>query len=137
MATNYLMRIIFGTFDIMRLFRKSRRYTVDLALNVKSVDGEQLSCGRVLNLSQTGCMIRVKADLPDQKEALLEIDIPCRARLGKVHVVAEHLWSTNIDGDCFHGLRFMAFVAGDDEACLVNYLEQMAARQEFGQEFAT
>lgn len=128
LSANYLLRLIFGTFDVFQIFRKSRRYAVNLGMKISIVNGQEVMRGRVLNISQTGCMVKVKGEDPVPEEVELEIGLTCGGRMKIVTIVAEHLWGSSHEGNVFHGFRFTKF-SGTDEPCLIEYLEQIAGRQ--------
>lgn len=128
LSANYLLKLIFGTFDVFQICRKSRRYAVDLDIKISGMNDGDVQRAQLLNISQSGCMVRVKGDVYVPAQVDLEMCLVCGGRTKLIKVVAEHLWVSNHEGNFFHGFRFAGFI-DSDESCLAEYLEQIASRQ--------
>ena len=128
LSANYLLKLIFGAFDVFQIFRKSRRYAVDLDIKVSDMRDGCVQRAQLLNISQSGCMVRVNGDAHIPAEVELEMCLACGGRTKLINVIAEHLWVSNHEGNVFHGFRFAGFV-DSDASCLAEYLEQIASRQ--------
>lgn len=128
-SVNYVLRLIFGSLDIFQIFRKSRRYSVDLGITISNVGDKRVVRGKLLNISQSGCMVRIKGQVDIPEDVELAISLPSCGQIRTIDVSAEHLWVSSHDGAGFHGFMFKAF-NGEAEACLEAYLKQAAGRKE-------
>jgi len=118
---NSILKILLGSFDRFRVFRKSKRYNVYLKLKCRNKDGEICYEGKVLDLSARGCMAYIKDIEKLSSYVDISIYIPVHEKVQKVSVFAEHIWVSEQDGVCYHGFRFEEF-AQDQERIVENYL---------------
>jgi UDP-GlcNAc:undecaprenyl-phosphate GlcNAc-1-phosphate transferase len=136
MSAGYFLRLVYGVFDIFRIFRKSRRYNVDIGVQISPQDDAELIRGKLLNISRTGCMMKVKGEGKVQVEMELQLELPFRDHLKMLHVKSEHLWVSAHDGASYHGFRF-SNLSQSDEACLESFILQLNNREtESAQEVA-
>lgn len=122
------LRFLFGGFDLFKLFRKARRYNVNLAMSCIGRATETPFNGRILNLSQTGCMIKMASFDTQNKVVTLSCKLPIDENLITFTVDAEHLWAAQHEKSCYHGFRFNKL---DPEITniLSQYLTDVAIRQ--------
>jgi UDP-GlcNAc:undecaprenyl-phosphate GlcNAc-1-phosphate transferase len=106
-ASDIVLRYIFGSFDLFKLFRKSKRYNVRLAMNCKLDNGEPEVRGQLLNISQSGCMVKMPDLESEQKLMTLTLHLPKEMGYTAFEVKAEHLWTSSVEEAHFHGFRFI------------------------------
>ncbi|GAB6190494.1 PilZ domain-containing protein [Desulfocastanea catecholica] len=118
------LRFVFGCFDALKLFRKSRRYYVSLMVSSATDKSGSMYRGRVLNISQTGCMAKINGLEKVDDRMTLSIIFPDDVDLAKLEVQAEHLWASTHDGVGYHGFKFQDMTP-EKAALLDRYLEQL------------
>ncbi len=127
-SNDLLLRFIFGSFDIFKIFRKTRRYNVNLLVNCLASDSGSTYSGLVLNLSQTGCMVKVNGIEQEDHNMILRLDLYDGIELLRFEVQAEHLWVSNHEGACYHGFRFQKLTSENAEI-LSEYLAGLSQQQ--------
>jgi len=68
-----ILKIFFGSFDSLKIFRKAKRHNVYLKINCRLPYAEESFAGKVLDFSASGCMAYVKGLEYLQKEVLLTV----------------------------------------------------------------
>ncbi len=129
-GADLLLRFIFGSFDIFKIFRKSRRYNVNLVMSCSAGDSGSIHRGQVLNISLTGCMAKMNAIETGDDTMKLRLDLLDHLDVVlKFEVQAEHLWLSQHEGACYHGFRFKELTPEKIEV-LSRYLEQRTQQQQ-------
>ena len=128
-GTDLLLRFIFGSFDVFKIFRKSKRYNVNLKMSCSAGDSGSIHHGQVLNISLTGCMARMNVIETEDEIMKLRLDLQDDIELLKFEVQAEHLWLSQHEGVCYHGFRFIDPTPEKIEI-LSRYLEQRTPQQQ-------
>ncbi len=126
-STGYFLRLIFGVFDIFRIFRKSRRYNVDLDVQFSPVTEGIPGRGKLLNISLTGCMVKCKGQSDVEEKMALLIELPFSGHSKVLSVKSEHLWVSVHDGSSYHGFKF-SDISPNEYACLENYISHLRNR---------
>jgi UDP-GlcNAc:undecaprenyl-phosphate/decaprenyl-phosphate GlcNAc-1-phosphate transferase len=114
---HWIGRVIMGRFDFFRVFRRSPRYDVELALVCHERERNLVFPGKVLNISSDGFM----AIIP-QLDCLLDrviarITFPLDIESHSIELPAEHLWFTEHGDEYYHGFKFRDF--GDEQEQVV------------------
>jgi len=123
-----LLRLFLGGFDAFRLIRKSKRYNVYLKFQCTGDDGRVFD-GKVLDLSQHGCMAMVKElEHLDVKMRLI-MYFPFADEVRQVELDAEHIWAFEKAGVYYHGFKFDAF----NQEQMVSVAEYLATIDEKAQ----
>lgn len=122
------LRFLFGGFDYFKLFRKARRYNVNLTLHCVIGESETSLRGQILNLSQTGCMIKMVSFDTQIKTLTLSSKLPTGQKTMNFTGNAEHLWAAQHEGSCYHGLRFNV-LSPENTVILSQYLADAAAQK--------
>lgn len=104
--SDIFLRFIFGGFDYFKLFRKAKRYNVDIESHCTISDSERTLQGRILNISQIGCMLQMAPFDTRRKNIALSFKLLVGTELIDYAIAAEHLWVAQHEGACYHGLRF-------------------------------
>ncbi len=127
-GTDVFLRFVFGSFDIFKIFRKTRRFNVDLVVTCRTYESVQERNGKVLNISETGCMARING--LDVADAIVLLNIELSKEVDKIafEVEAEHFWTSNHQGDDYHGFRFK-MIHPDQAKTLSDYLQYLASKQ--------
>jgi UDP-GlcNAc:undecaprenyl-phosphate/decaprenyl-phosphate GlcNAc-1-phosphate transferase len=99
-------RFFFGSFDYFKLFRKSERYNVNIPMNCTIEESGTILRGQILNISQTGCMIKMPAFSSDSTSLTIMYKQQQEKRLTTLTLNTEHLWAAEQEGKWYHGLRF-------------------------------
>lgn len=120
-------RFFYGAFDHFKLFRKKRRYNVYLAVQCTSKGSDLILHGHILNISQTGCMIKMPAFTDELITMTLSCELLADEKTINCTLGAEHLWVANHEGSSFHGFRFHA-LNREKATLLSNYLTTVAAQ---------
>jgi UDP-GlcNAc:undecaprenyl-phosphate/decaprenyl-phosphate GlcNAc-1-phosphate transferase len=125
---HWLGRVITGKLDFFRIFRRSPRYDVELALVCQERERNLLFQGRVLNISSDGFM----ASIP-QLDCLLDkvvakITFPLDTESHSIELPAEHLWFTEQGEKFYHGFRFQDF-GGEQEQVVFKFLVKFKTKQ--------
>ncbi|MFT5701697.1 MAG: UDP-GlcNAc:undecaprenyl-phosphate GlcNAc-1-phosphate transferase [Desulforhopalus sp.] len=128
-GTDLILRFIFGGCDFFRIFRKTKRYNVRLAMNCCIGGEEPVIRGQLLNISTTGCMVKMKHLETEEKMMTLSLHLPDEVGFGHFELKAEHLWSSNHEGDCFHGFRFAQLPPEKTEQ-FSGYMTRLATQQQ-------
>lgn len=128
-GTDMFLRFIFGSFDIFRLFRKSRRHYVNLMMSCLTGESGMINNGKVLNISQSGCMARINGLDPEDHNMTLSIAIPDDMTMVDLEVQAEHLWGSEHDGACYHGFKFKE-LSPEKAVILSEYLARLVQQQQ-------
>lgn len=128
-GTDVFLRFIFGTFDIFRLFRKTRRHYVNLMASCSTGESGSINHGKVLNISQSGCMARINGLDLDDHNMNLSILIPDEVEVVDLELQAEHLWASEHDGVCYHGFKFKD-VSPEKAVILSEYLLRLVQQQQ-------
>lgn len=123
------LRYLFGCFDYFKLFRKSKRYNVNIAILCTMNGSENTLRGHIFNISQTGCMIRMASFNTQKKNLVLSFKLQIGEELVNYSVDGEHLWKTQHEGVFYHGLRFNEPSQHNAEI-LNRYLMDVAKRQQ-------
>jgi hypothetical protein len=114
-------RILSGRVNFFRVFRKSPRYNVELALTCQERERNLVFPGTVLNISSDGFM----ADIPELDclfdRVIIKITFPLDAESHSIELPAEHLWFTAHGSTYYHGFRFLDF-GGDQEQVVFKFL---------------
>ncbi len=126
-GADLVLRLVFGSFDIFKIFRKSRRYSVKLMMGCFTEEST-VNPGEILNISQTGCMAKMNEIDTKINTMTLRLDLPAEITPFKFEVQAEHLWTSEHDGEHYHGFRFKDISPPKIEI-LTRYLEQMVSQQ--------
>ncbi len=127
-GSDLFLRFIFGGFDIFKLFRKNRRYYVDLMMSCSTGGLGVVSRGTVLNISKNGCMVRMNEFDAEGERMTLSIIFPEGIDLINFEVQAEHLWTSKHDGALYHGFKFMG-LSPEKIAFLSGYLARLSLPQ--------
>ncbi len=135
-GTDLLLRFIFGSFDIFKLFRKSRRYNVKLRMSCLNGESAVINLGQILNISQTGCMAKMNGIDTENTNMTLRLELPNEITQSKFEVQAEYLWTSEHEGARYHGFRFKEMRAEKTEI-LARYLEQLAPQNSAEAKHAT
>lgn len=117
-----LTSFVFGTFDLLRIYRKAPRYPVRLDCQIRLNDG--LVSGKIVNISRTGCQIRLKSDHVLGTKSNLSVNIQLGDQLERVEMDIENVWSCRQGKMIFHGVRFDGMRAEYDEM-LAKYIERL------------
>ena len=128
-ASDIVLRYIFGSFDLFKLFRKSKRYNVRLAINCRLNNEEPAVRGQLLNISQHGCMVKMPALESEQKIMTLTLHLPKEVGFSKFEIKAEHLWTSHVEESYFHGFRFIE-LAPDKAEEFSSHMEHLALQQQ-------
>jgi UDP-GlcNAc:undecaprenyl-phosphate GlcNAc-1-phosphate transferase len=126
-GTDLFLRWVFGVFDLFKIFRKTKRHYVDLTMSCSTGLSDSVSRGQVLNISQTGCMVKINEFDTESDNMTLSIVFPDDFDSAKFEVQAEHIWTSTHDGACYHGFKFKELSA-EKGALLAGYLAQLATR---------
>ncbi|WP_136805360.1 PilZ domain-containing protein [Desulfosediminicola flagellatus] len=127
-STSFVLRLIFGSFDIFGIFRKARRHNVNLKMAYQTDYLETAVNGQVLNISLTGCMARIDAiDCLGADDANLFITLPADETARQLPVDVEHLWCSEHEGSYYHGFRFRT-LGPESEAILYEFLKKYGER---------
>lgn len=117
----WFRRILNGELNLFRIFRRSPRYDVKLALICRESERHLDFRGTVLNISNEGFM----ACLPDLDSLLdrvvARITFPMDKENLTLELPAEHLWLTAAGKKNFHGFRFLEF-DGEQERVVFKFL---------------
>ncbi len=107
-SADLILRLLFGTFDIFRLFRKSQRHAVNLQVQCLQEEPALNLAGRMLNLSFTGCMLKIEGAecVVQARDASLFFTLAFINEKFTMRLLAEHLWHTDHEGSSYHGFRF-------------------------------
>jgi len=135
-GTDLFLRFFFGFFDIFKFFRKTRRHNVNLAMSCLTDEAGPVNRGRIINISQTGCMAGITGLEVEDHNMILRLDLQDESALLKFEVQAEHLWTSKHDGDCYHGFKFKEMPPEKAEI-LSSYLERVARQQQVEVKTAT
>ena len=127
-GTDLFLRFVFGSFDVFKLFRKSRRYYVNLMVSCSFGDSGVITRGQVLNISKSGCMVRMNKLDTESETTTLAIILPGGIDLIKFEVQAEYLWSSKHDEAWYHGFKFMGMTSEHAEI-LSGYLTRLSHPQ--------
>ncbi len=127
-GTDLFLRCIFGGFDTFKLFRKTRRYHVNLMMSCAADTAGAIHRGEVLNISQTGCMAKISALETAENNMKLSIILPDDVDVTKFEVQAEYLWVSRHDGAFYHGFKFHD-MSPEKALRLSRYLEQLTRQQ--------
>ena len=127
-GTDLILRIIFGSFDIFKLFRKSRRHNVKLVMSCSTGDSGSIHHGQILNISLTGCMAKITGLVPEVDDVMLRLDLPAEITVLRFEVQAEYLWTSEHEGVHYHGFRFKE-MSPEELEILSRYLEQLVLQQ--------
>jgi len=121
-------RFLFGNFDRLKLFRKAERYNVNIPMCCRTDGTNTTLRGQILNISLTGCMLKMPAFMSNTKLITLSYKMSIGSKLIDFTLTAEHLWSAEHDGAHYHGVRFSEM---DDEKkkVLNNYLTHVASQK--------
>jgi hypothetical protein len=85
--------------------------------------------GKVLNISQSGCMARINGLDPEDHSMTLSIVIPDETEMMDLEVQAEHLWISRHDGACYHGFKFKE-LPPEKSVILSEYLARLVQQQQ-------
>ncbi len=105
-AADYLLRLLFGLFDLLKIFRKSSRHSVTLPMSCSTCGSGSVNRGVVLNISQTGCMTKMAWFEKQSDEMTLSLNFPLASDSLPLEVQAELLWASNVGESCYYGFRF-------------------------------
>ncbi|MFT5726121.1 MAG: UDP-GlcNAc:undecaprenyl-phosphate GlcNAc-1-phosphate transferase [Desulforhopalus sp.] len=119
-------RLLYGSFDHFKMFRKAKRYNVNLPMHCTIHDDEPAVRGQILNISRTGCMIKMPAFDAETVSVKLACSFPIGEELMSCTLDSEHLWAADQDGFCYHGLRF-ADLSAETKKTLILYLNSIPA----------
>jgi UDP-GlcNAc:undecaprenyl-phosphate GlcNAc-1-phosphate transferase len=128
-TSNMFLRYVFGSFDVFKIFRKSKRYNVHLGVNCILGDGTKKMNGQVINISQTGCMARINELAETPSEIPLRINVLLENKYFELVILAEHLWQSDHEGDLYHGFRFK-HMTSDQYVVLDEYLKSLASKSQ-------
>jgi UDP-GlcNAc:undecaprenyl-phosphate/decaprenyl-phosphate GlcNAc-1-phosphate transferase len=124
----WIGRIITGKFAFFRIFRKSPRYDVELALVCQERERALLFPGKVLNISSDGFMASIPLLDCLLDKVVAKITFPLDTESHSIELPAEHLWFTE-DGNMFyHGFRFRDF-GGEQEQVVFKFLVKFKEKQ--------
>ena len=102
-----LIKSLFNSFDWMRLFRKSSRYSVSIPFTCFDDKHKKSFNGTILNLSTEGFM----ASIPGLTSlgSYIQLSVNVKSANGKTpHTLsAKHLWISEIDKQKIHGYKFI------------------------------
>jgi UDP-GlcNAc:undecaprenyl-phosphate GlcNAc-1-phosphate transferase len=135
-GTDLFLRLVFGSFDIFKLFRKSRRYNVKLMMSCSEGDSGSVNRGQILNISQTGCMAKMDEFVTETNNVKLRLDLPLGIDWLNFEVHAEHLWTSQHEGVYYHGFRFNELPSEKAEI-LAAYFEQLTMQPSIGAKHVT
>lgn len=116
-----ISRAVAGKMNIFKIFRKSPRYDVSLAIVCQERERGLNFSGTVLNISSDGFM----ASIPDL-DCLLDrvvarITFPLELEAHAIELPAEHIWFTENGDVYYHGFRFRDF-DGEQEQVVFKFL---------------
>jgi hypothetical protein len=114
-AADRFMKVVFGSFDIFRVFRKSQRFNVRLELKCRDREGHEEFAGKILDMSSGGCMACIK-DLDILHDRMfLSISFPFDDGSQAIELPAEHIWVSEQGGKFYHGFRFKESDGGQQQ----------------------
>lgn len=115
------LRAFFVNFDILKIFRKSTRYDVDLQVVCWEETKEEAFHGKVRNISSDGFL----AELPELNQLsgkmIAEITFPFGSGVHRVELPCEHLWISGEGAGPLHGFRIYDF-DGDQQQIVFKFL---------------
>lgn len=120
-------RFFYGGFDYFKLFRKARRYHVNLPVECVASNSEQAVQGQILNISLTGCMIKMPAINAETVSLQIACNFPIGEKLTSCSLDTEHLWAADHEGSCYHGLRFTD-LNSETKKTLIQYVTSIATQ---------
>jgi UDP-GlcNAc:undecaprenyl-phosphate GlcNAc-1-phosphate transferase len=93
--------------DLLRIFRKERRYWVELPVTVTLLNGEKLQ-GTLENFSLKGCMLALPQLTTLQNQVQICLELPFGDKKSPLKLGAEHLWRSSEEGEesIKHGFKF-------------------------------
>ncbi len=123
-----ILKFIFGSLDIYRIFRKSSRYDVSLTIKCKDRHGDEEFHGKVLNISSDGCMTNINNLKHLREQMILSIAFPINGGEHVVELPAEHIWVSEKDGEFYQGFRVAEF-DGDQGQVIFKFLVRFKRKQ--------
>lgn len=105
-GSDLVLRFVFGTCDLFNICRKARRYNVKMKVSCSTGDSRPVFPGQLLNISKTGCMVRMKELEIEEKRMILSLNLPDEEEMVEFAMEAEHLWTSTHEGACYHGFKF-------------------------------
>ena len=125
---HWIARVVTGKLDFFRIFRRSPRYNVELALVCQERERELFFPGKVLNISSDGFM----ASIPDLDclldKVVAKITFPLDTESHSIELPAEHLWFTEQGNMFYHGFKFRDF-GGEQEQVVFKFLVKFKKKQ--------
>ncbi len=92
--------------------------------------------GQVLNISQSGCMVRINGLEAEDDSMTLSIIVPDDNDPIHLELRAEHLWTSKYEGACYHGFKFTE-PSTEKSEILSGYLARLARLQQVEVKHAT
>lgn len=126
--SDIFLRLIFENFDHFHIFRKSRRYQVDINVRCTRADAPLPDQGRILNISGSGCMAQLNALSCDEKNMLLSFSLTHGKDSFPFTLKVEHIWTANQDGNDYHGFKF-SYMPSETIALLSSCLKHLETKQ--------
>jgi UDP-GlcNAc:undecaprenyl-phosphate GlcNAc-1-phosphate transferase len=121
-------RFLFGSFDRFKIYRKAKRYNVNIPMRC-TIDGTDVDLrGLILNISLTGCMLKMPTFTTDTKFVTLSYKMNYGDKLVDFSLDAEHLWAAEQGGAHYHGLRFTE-LSDEKTEKLKHYLTDVASQK--------
>lgn len=106
---NWLIGSIIRYYRFSGLFRKSRRYNVNLEVECCERDLNASFRGTILNISTDGLMARIGTLDRLYENMFIKIIFPLDSGAQSMELQAEHLWIYEHEGEMYHGFRFHTF----------------------------
>jgi UDP-GlcNAc:undecaprenyl-phosphate GlcNAc-1-phosphate transferase len=123
-----ILKILLGSFDSFKIFRKAKRHNVYLRFRCKGLNDGQKYEGKVLDFSVGGCMAYVKDLTTLNKDMILTIYLPFEDGVEEVKLTAEHIWISEKDKVFYHGFKFEDL--GVHEHVIESYLSGLSKKPE-------
>jgi UDP-GlcNAc:undecaprenyl-phosphate GlcNAc-1-phosphate transferase len=102
-----LARRVLDRVDLLRIFRKEKRYRIQLPVTVTLLDEEEIQ-GTLENFSFKGCMLALPELTTLQNKVQICLYLPSGERTVPIKLGAEHLWMFSGEGEesIKHGFKF-------------------------------
>ena len=130
--TNRLAILFLDILDKLKIFRKNKRYYVELEAVLKIIDNGETLVGEIRNISDKGCMVLISGLKELQHEVVVQIKIPIDNNMVVIKFPAEHLWMSEVDDEVMHGFKFRELMS-DDQIVFQKFMERLQKHTIFAQ----